>query len=235
MDTSLVPPFSCDRPAAFRRPGARGEPSTRARRRANDLEHLRSRHRGRRAESRRGLGEAHRWMAGCQGRDPGRAALMGSRQLLETMRDDSGCYAPEVFDAMWAAVPERFGTVELVPAGLSHEDMAVFSLNTNVRGFRLRFGLLADPMDRELAWCCWRIIELGGRIPVAALQSLIRWLASTAEDHPAFHGSLMEQTPREWERALAATYARRKGKIWSQSGFASGCSGGSRFRWRPVR
>jgi len=55
---------------------------------------------------------------------------MGSRQLLETMRDDSGCYAPEVFDAMWAAVPERFGTVELVPAGLSHEDMAVFSLNT---------------------------------------------------------------------------------------------------------
>ena len=55
--------------------------------------------------------------------------------------------------------------------------------------------LLADPLDRELAWCCWRIIELGGRVPVAALQSLIRWLASTVEDHPAFSGSLMEQTP----------------------------------------
>lgn len=41
---------------------------------------------------------------------------MGSKQLLETMRDDSGCYAPEVLDAMWAAVPERFRTVELVPA-----------------------------------------------------------------------------------------------------------------------
>jgi hypothetical protein len=42
--------------------------------------------------------------------------------------------------------------------------------------------------------------------PVAAMQSLIRWLASTVEDHPAFRGSLMEQTPREWERALAGLW-----------------------------
>jgi hypothetical protein len=68
-------------------------------------------------------------------------------------------------------------------------------------------------MDREMAWCCWRIIELGGRVQVAALQSLVRWLADTAEDNPAFRSSLMEQTPREWEWAVAATYARRNGKL----------------------
>jgi integrase len=152
-------------------------------------------------------------MAGSQGRHPDRTVLMGSRQLLETMRDDSGYYLPEVLDTLWAAVPEQFRTVQLVSADLSGEDMAVFSLNTASRGFRLRFGLLADPMDRELAWCCWRIVELGGRVPVAALQSLIRWLASTVEDYPAFRGSLMEQSPREWERAVAATYARRMGRL----------------------
>jgi len=138
---------------------------------------------------------------------------MGSKQLLETMGDDFGCYEPEVLDTLWSAIPRQFRMVELVSTGLSGEDMAVFSLNTRVHRFRLRFGLLTDPMDRELAWCCWRIIELGGRVPVAAMQSLIRWLASTVEDHPAFRGSLMEQTPREWERTLAATYARRTGAL----------------------
>ena len=69
---------------------------------------------------------------------------MGSRQLLETMRDDSGYYLPEVLGTLWAAVPEQFRTVQLVSADLSGEDMSVFSLNTDSRGFRLRFGLLAD-------------------------------------------------------------------------------------------
>lgn len=74
---------------------------------------------------------------------------MGSKQLLETVRDDSDHYLPEVLDALWA--PEHFRTVELISADLSGEDMAVFSLNTNGRGFRLRFGVLPEPMDLELA------------------------------------------------------------------------------------
>jgi len=129
---------------------------------------------------------------------------MGSKHLLETMRDDAGSYLPEVLDGLWAAVPEQFRTVQLLSSDLCAEDMSGFSLHTNARGFRLRFCQLPPPMDRELAWCCWRIIELGGRVTVPALQSLIRWLASTIEDDPAFNGSLMQHTPREWERALAA-------------------------------
>jgi hypothetical protein len=37
--------------------------------------------------------------------------------------------------------PGSSRTVELVSTGLSGEDVAVFSLNTRVHGFRLRFGL----------------------------------------------------------------------------------------------
>ena len=69
---------------------------------------------------------------------------MGSKQLLETMGDDSGCYEPEVLESLWSAIPRQFRTVELVSTGLSGEDMAVFSLNTRVQGFRLRFGLVTN-------------------------------------------------------------------------------------------
>jgi hypothetical protein len=70
---------------------------------------------------------------------------MGSKQLLETMGDDSGCYEPEVLESLWSAIPRQFRTVELVSTGLSGKDMAVFSLNTRVQGFRLRFWLVTDP------------------------------------------------------------------------------------------
>ncbi len=146
---------------------------------------------------------------------------MGSKHLLEILRDDSGCYAPDVLDALWSDMPDRYRTTELDSADLHDTDMSVFSVTAGTRGFRLRFSAVVEPMDRELAWCCWRIVELGGRVPVAAVQSLLRWLAATIEDHPGFRGSLMDQTPREWERALAATYARRQGalpgKHWLQN------------------
>ncbi len=138
---------------------------------------------------------------------------MGSKALLESMRDGSGCFVPEVLEVLWLAIPERFRSVELVSGELEREDLPAFALGRHQRGFRLKFLLAPDPMDRELAWCCWRIVELGGRVPVAALGSLIRWLSYTTEDHVIFRGSLMEHTPREWERAIAATYARRMGAL----------------------
>src|SRR5258705_13166664 len=93
------------------------------------------------------------------------------------------------------------------------EDFAAFSVSRTHRSFRLGFHLLPDPVDRELAWCCWRIIELGGRVPVGAMQSLILWLTNTAEDRPAFRGSLMAHPPREWEKAITTAHARRRGKL----------------------
>ena len=213
LDSTLVPPLSRDRPAAVGRPGACGEPAARPRWRAGHAQHICARHRGRRASGRGGLGEADRRVAGRGGQHADRIVLMGSKQLPEAMRDGSGCYAPGVLDTLWPALPGRFRTVELVSAGLGSEDLAAFSPGRGVRGFRVKFRLLPDPVDRELAWCCWRIPEPGGRVPVAALQSLVRWLAATAEDQVVFRGSLMGHTPRERERALAFTCARRHGEL----------------------
>ncbi|WP_260327788.1 hypothetical protein [Streptomyces sp. Ag109_O5-1] len=138
---------------------------------------------------------------------------MGAKLLLESMRDTSGCFQGNVLEGVWAALPERFRTVELDSAELEPADRAAFTLGKHQRGFRLRFGRLPAPMDREMAWCCWRIVDLGGRVPVGSMQGLVISLARATEDHPQLRGSLMQQTPREWERALAAAYARHYGRL----------------------
>lgn len=142
---------------------------------------------------------------------------MGSKHLIEILRDDPGRYLPDVLDTLWADMPDRYRTTELDAADLDVADMAVFSMTAGSRGFRLRFTAVGEPMGRELAWCCWRIIELGGRVPVSVMQSLLKWLTAALDDHPELAGSLMNQTPRTWERALAAAVARRHGSLPGQN------------------
>ena len=138
---------------------------------------------------------------------------MSAKLVVEAMRDASGCYDPQTLDAMWATVPQRFRTVEMDSAVLGPEDLAAFIISKQARSFRLHFSPLGDPLGREAAWCCWRIIELGGRVPVPAVQSLLISLAHAVSDEAGMRGSLMEHAPREWERSIAAASARRHGKL----------------------
>jgi len=134
-------------------------------------------------------------------------------EAVEAVGDASGCYDPEVLDALWAAVPDRFRTVDMHSSGLLPGDLPAFLISKPSRSFGLRFNLLAGPLDRELSWCCWRIVELGGRVPVPNMQSLIIWLAHTTADQPGMAGSLMGHSAREWERSIAAASARRHGRL----------------------
>ena len=146
---------------------------------------------------------------------------MGSRRLLENLRDTSGRFRGDVLESLWAEMPDRFRTIDLASNALDTDDLTAFLTDPRGPGFRIRFGQLPADMDREMAWCCWRIAELGGRVPVGVLRSLIRWLAATVEDHPELSGSLMRAAPREWERSIAAAYARRNGSLpgrfWQQN------------------
>ncbi|MCL7382306.1 hypothetical protein [Streptomyces sp. 35G-GA-8] len=134
---------------------------------------------------------------------------MSAKLLLENMRD----FQQDVLDSALTAVPERFRTVDLASDPLEPTDLGAFTLGKHQHSFRLRFFRLPAPMDREMAWCCWRLVELGGRVPVGSLHSLINSLAGAMEDHPELLGSLMRRTPREWERSLAAAYARHYGRL----------------------
>jgi integrase len=145
---------------------------------------------------------------------------VSAKAIATAFGDVCGDYRPDALEGLWEAIPQRLRTVELNSLELPAEDMAAFTMSGNngrQRSFRLNFVSLPAPLDREIAWCCWRIIELGGRVPVPAMQSLILWLANTSEDRPAFRSSLMEHSPREWERAITTTSARRRGKIPGQA------------------
>ncbi len=72
-------------------------------------------------------------------------------------------------------------------------------------------------MQRELAWCIFRLIELGGVVCVTAFQPLIRRLVETL-GHLARTGSgaprsLMELPLHGWEREMTAAISRRTGKL----------------------
>lgn len=156
-------------------------------------------------------------MAGSDGRHTDRAVLMESKLLLADMRDIRGCYRAEVLDGLWATIPGPLRRTEFDSTALPKADLAGFT--TRHPGFRLNFHDLPAPLDRELAWCCWRITELGGRVPVPAAQSLIQWLRTAVADQPELRGSLLAQTPRQWERALTITRTRHRGELPSPSWF----------------
>lgn len=67
---------------------------------------------------------------------------------------------------------------------------------------------------REMAWFCWRIVELCGRVPVGPPGSLSRWMAETAADHPNRadrSGSSRSATPAgtsRWSSPRPAAIAR---------------------------
>ena len=114
---------------------------------------------------------------------------MGSKHLVEILRDDPGHYAPEELNRLWGQMPERYRTTDLDSHGLLDTDMVVFSMSAASRSFRIQFAVLGEPMDRELAWCCFHIIELGGRVhhaPPAAARRAARRPAALRADRSGF-------------------------------------------------
>jgi integrase len=73
---------------------------------------------------------------------------------------------------------------------------------------------LPEPMRREVTWCVFRIIELGGKIPTPALSILVRRLgeviADRADQAPT---SLLGLSGRDWCQHIAHAAHRRAGQL----------------------
>ncbi|WP_218714150.1 site-specific integrase [Arthrobacter sp. BF1] len=73
---------------------------------------------------------------------------------------------------------------------------------------------LPEPMQREMMFVIWRIIELGGRVPCAPLSLLMRELAETTQRLKTAgqpFESLVGRIPAQWKSELTRTWARRTG------------------------
>jgi integrase len=73
---------------------------------------------------------------------------------------------------------------------------------------------LPQPMRREVAWCVFRIIEMGGKIPTPGLSMLVRRLGEVLADRggqaPA---SLLGLSGRDWCQQIQHAVHRRTGRL----------------------
>jgi len=122
--------------------------------------------------------------------------------------------ASAIFDRLWVQVPEALRTLRWsskeIPAGLLAGCSWTAERRGKAKGFTLDFGVLPGRIGRELAWCCWRVIESGGKVHVPGMLCLLRWFraagATSAE-------SLLEFPADWWCQLLAAGRARHEGDV----------------------
>ncbi len=102
---------------------------------------------------------------------------------LEALEAARGRCDPQVLEGLWAAVPEQMRLSRFAPDTVPPQYAGAFCHDgTWLAGVDLSH--LPDPMHRELAWCVFRIIELGGMIPTPGLSMLVRRLGEVIAGHP---------------------------------------------------
>jgi integrase len=116
-------------------------------------------------------------------------------------------------EQLWAAVPQpmrltRFAA-STVPAGYA----AAFCHDPTWQA-GVDLSQTPEPMRRELAWCVFRVIELGGKIPTPTLSILVRRLGEVVADRGArAPASLLDLSVRDWCQQIQQAVHRRKGRL----------------------
>jgi hypothetical protein len=133
--------------------------------------------------------------------------LMDCLEAAGSSRDEA------VLDRLWASVPQGMRlprlSAETVP-GIYRGGFAEggkYCTAIDVSG-------LPGPMRREVTWCVFRVIELGGRIQVYGAAMLARRLTEiTAAAGAAGPRSLTDLTARAWLQQIPLAVHRRRGKL----------------------
>jgi len=146
---------------------------------------------------------------------------VASAALAEAL-DGSGLYTEERNLALWQQVPVELRLTEFSPCTLPDHPAFRWRLGCRPewRGFDL--GGLPEPMQRDFAYCLWRVIDSGLTI-TAPYALLVNWFIHLAEEpklagRPPFR-SLIDRSVSEWEHELVRERARRRGKLgWPRFG-----------------
>jgi hypothetical protein len=126
--------------------------------------------------------------------------VTGSRgqTALDLLESARGRADPQALEALWSALPGPMRLSRFAPGTVPPQYASAFC-----HGGTWRAGVdlshLPDPMRREVAWCIFRIIELGGTIPTPALSMLVRRLGEVITDQPGrAPASLLGMAGRDW-------------------------------------
>jgi hypothetical protein len=146
---------------------------------------------------------------------------VASAALAEVL-DGSGLYTEERNPALWQQVPSELRLQEFSPRTLPDHPAFRWRLGCRPewRGFDL--GPLPEPMQRDFAYCLWRVVDSGLTI-TAPYALLVNWFIHLAQE-PKLAGrpplrSLIDRSVSEWEHELVRERARRRGKLgWPKFG-----------------
>ena len=120
---------------------------------------------------------------------------------------------------LWAAVPEPMRlscfAESTVPAGYA----GAFCHDGPWRS-GVELSVLPEPMRQELAWCVFRIIELGGKIPTPGLSMLVRRLGEVVAGRVGQVPvpSLLDLSVRDWCQQIQHAVHRRTGRLPAAGG-----------------
>ena len=137
-------------------------------------------------------------------------------QMVEALHRSSECrYDEDTNLALVDAVPEGLRLLHYTRRSIPEEFQASFAYYHDKIG-DIHLDALPEPMQREVMYAVWRIVELGGRVPCAPMGLLMRELAVTAQrlgrqQQP--HQSLMVRTPGEWKTELRTTWVQREKQL----------------------
>jgi integrase len=116
-------------------------------------------------------------------------------------------------DPLWAAVPEQMRLSRFAPDTVPPQDAGAFCDDGTWRA-GLDLSGLPEPMRREVAWCVFRIVELGGTIPSPGLSMLVRRLSEVIADRVGRPSvSLLEMSGRDWCQQIQRAVHRRTGRL----------------------
>jgi hypothetical protein len=136
--------------------------------------------------------------------------------------DGSGLYTKERNLELWQQVPAELHLTEFSLRTLPDHPAFRWRLGCRPewRGFDL--GSLPEPMQRDFAYCLWRVIDSGLTI-TQPYARLVNWFIRLAEDQgrggcPPLR-SLIDRSLHDWEHELIKERARRSGKFgWPKFG-----------------
>ena len=129
---------------------------------------------------------------------------------LETAR---GRYQRQAAGRLWAVIPAGMRLSRFHASTVPDQYRNAFVDSSDWRA-GIDLSGLPEPMRRELAWCVFRIIELGGKVRTPALGMLVRRLGEVIADLGAGAPSSLTGLPAEtWLREISLAVHRRTGQL----------------------
>lgn len=116
-------------------------------------------------------------------------------------------------EGLWATVPESMRLSCFAESTVPARYAGAFCYDGTFRA-GVDLSALPQPMRREVAWCVFRIIELGGKIPTPALSMLVRRLGEVLADRGGqASASLLGLSERQWCQQIQHAVHRRTAQL----------------------